>query len=80
MFLWAPIPESYAHLSSIEFCKLAVNEANVVLSPGVGFGPGRRVRPGWVGEGVVRFALVENEQRIRQAVNQLRYGLPKLGG
>ena len=72
MFLWAPIPEPYTHLGSIEFCKLAVNEANVALSPGVGFGPG--------GEGFVRFALVENEHRIRQAISQLREGLPLLEG
>ncbi|HCB34395.1 MAG TPA: alanine transaminase [Acidimicrobiaceae bacterium] len=72
MFLWAPIPERYAGLGSLEFAKLAVNEANVALSPGVGFGPG--------GEGFVRFALVENEQRIRQAVSQLRAGLGELAG
>ncbi len=70
MFLWAPIPEAYAADGSIEFCKLAVNEANVALSPGIGFGPG--------GEGFVRFALVENEHRIRQAVSQLREGLERL--
>ncbi len=70
MFLWAPIPEPYANLGSIEFCKLAVNNANVALSPGIGFGPG--------GEGFVRFALVENEHRIRQAVSQLQEGLDRL--
>ncbi len=71
MFLWAPIPEAYADLGSIEFAKLIVNDCDVALSPGVGFGPG--------GDGFVRFALIENEQRILQAVRQLKRGLPKLG-
>jgi alanine-synthesizing transaminase len=71
MFAWAPIPEAYAELGSIEFAKLIVNECDVALSPGVGFGPG--------GDGFVRFALIENEQRIVQAVRQLKRGLPKLG-
>jgi alanine-synthesizing transaminase len=71
MFVWAPIPEPYADLGSIEFAKLVVRDAKVAISPGVGFGPG--------GEGFVRFALVENEQRINQAVRGIRRGLPKLG-
>ena len=71
MFAWAPIPEPYAELGSIEFAKLIVNECDVATSPGVGFGPG--------GDGFVRFALIENEQRILQAVRQLKRGLPKLG-
>jgi alanine-synthesizing transaminase len=71
MFAWAPIPEAYAELGSIEFAKLIVNDCDVALSPGVGFGPG--------GDGFVRFALIENEQRIVQAVRQLKRGLPKLG-
>jgi alanine-synthesizing transaminase len=70
MFAWAPIPEPYRELGSIEFAKLVVREANVALSPGVGFGPG--------GDGYVRFALIENEQRIGQAVRNLRKGLTKL--
>ncbi|MCY3893089.1 MAG: aminotransferase class I/II-fold pyridoxal phosphate-dependent enzyme [Acidimicrobiaceae bacterium] len=70
MFAWAEIPEPYRHMGSVEFCKLLVNEANVALSPGVGFGPG--------GEGHVRFALVENEHRIRQAISQLRGALDQL--
>jgi alanine-synthesizing transaminase len=70
MFAWAPIPEPYRELGSIEFAKLIVREANVALSPGVGFGPG--------GDGYVRFALIENEQRIGQAVRNLRKGLTKL--
>ncbi|MEY2453867.1 MAG: alanine-synthesizing transaminase [Acidimicrobiaceae bacterium] len=70
MFAWAPIPEPYRELGSIEFAKLVVREANVALSPGVGFGPG--------GDGYVRFALIENEQRIGQAVRNLRKALTKL--
>jgi alanine-synthesizing transaminase len=70
MFVWAPIPEPYREMGSVEFCKYLVEETNVALSPGVGFGPG--------GEGHVRFALVENEHRIRQAVTQLGAGLERL--
>jgi alanine-synthesizing transaminase len=71
MFVWAPIPEPYAEMSSIEFTTMCVQEAKVALSPGSGFGPG--------GEGYVRFALVENEKRIQQAIRQIRKGLTKLG-
>src|SRR5215218_10104698 len=71
MFVWAPIPEPYRELGSIEFAKLIVNDCDVAVSPGIGFGPG--------GDGFVRFALIENEQRIVQAVRQLKRGLPKLG-
>jgi alanine-synthesizing transaminase len=71
MFVWAPIPEPYAELGSLEFATLLVKEAKVAVSPGVGFGPG--------GEGFVRFALVENEQRIGQAIRGIRRALPKLG-
>jgi alanine-synthesizing transaminase len=71
MFAWAPIPEPYRELGSLEFAKLLVNEAQVAVSPGMGFGPG--------GEGYVRFALIENEQRIAQAIRNLRRALPKLG-
>jgi alanine-synthesizing transaminase len=70
MFVWAPIPEPYRHQGSIEFCSNLVRTAKVALSPGIGFGPG--------GEGFVRFALVENEHRIRQAVAGLRRALPEL--
>lgn len=70
MFAWAPIPEPYRHLGSVEFCKKLVTEAHVAASPGVGFGPG--------GEGHVRFALIENEQRIQQAMRGLRRALPEL--
>ena len=72
MFAWAPIPEAYRHLGSIEFAKLLVRECDVAVSPGVGFGPG--------GDGHVRFALIENEQRIGQAVRNLRKGLSRLPG
>ncbi len=70
MFVWAPIPEPYKHLGSIEFASKLVREANVAVSPGVGFGPG--------GDGHVRFALIENEQRIGQAVRNLRKTLTDL--
>lgn len=70
MFTWAPIPEQYSDMGSVEFASLLVREANVAVSPGVGFGPG--------GEGHVRFALIENEQRIGQAVRNLRRVLTRL--
>jgi alanine-synthesizing transaminase len=71
MFVWAPIPEAYSEMDSVEFCSMLVKECDVALSPGVGFGPG--------GEGYARFALIENEQRIAQAMRNLRRGLTKLG-
>jgi alanine-synthesizing transaminase len=71
MFVWSPIPEPYRDLGSLEFSKLLVNECDVATSPGMGFGPG--------GDGHVRFALIENEQRVAQAIRQLRKGLTKLG-
>ncbi|MAG03248.1 MAG: alanine transaminase [Acidimicrobiaceae bacterium] len=64
MFAWAPIPEPYRSMGSIEFASMLVREANVAVSPGIGFGPG--------GEDHVRFALIENEQRIAQAVRHMR--------
>jgi alanine-synthesizing transaminase len=70
MFVWAPIPEQYSDMKSIEFASFLVKEANVAVSPGVGFGPG--------GEGFVRFALIENEQRTQQAVRNLRRALTRL--
>jgi alanine-synthesizing transaminase len=70
MFVWAPIPEPYREMGSIEFSSFLVKEARVATSPGVGFGPG--------GDGFVRFALIENEQRIAQAVRNLRKALTKL--
>jgi alanine-synthesizing transaminase len=71
MFAWAPIPEPYAEMGSVEFASMLVRDAEVALSPGVGFGPG--------GDGFVRFALIENEQRISQAMRNLKKALPKLG-
>ena len=70
MFVWAPIPEPYKEMGSLEFAKFLVAEAKVATAPGVGFGPG--------GDGFVRFALVENEQRIGQAVRTLRKTLERL--
>ena len=64
MFAWAEIPESFQHMGSLEFSKYLVREAKVAVSPGVGFGQ--------LGDKHVRFALVENEQRIRQAVRGIR--------
>lgn len=71
MFVWAKIPEPYREMGSVEFASWLVRDARVAASPGVGFGPG--------GEGHVRFALIENEQRTAQAVRQLRQSLTKLG-
>ena len=71
MFAWARIPEPYIEMGSVEFCAHLVREAQVALSPGVGFGPG--------GEGHVRFALIENEQRTNQAIRNLKRALTKLG-
>jgi alanine-synthesizing transaminase len=65
MFVWAPIPEEFRTMGSLEFAKLCVQEAKVAVSPGVGFGE--------YGEGYVRFALVENELRIRQALRGLKH-------
>ena len=64
MFAWAPIPEAFRELGSLEFSKLLVENAQVAVAPGVGFGEH--------GEGFVRIALVENEQRIRQAGRNIR--------
>ena len=64
MFAWAPIPEPFLPLGSVEFSKLLVEKAEVAVSPGTGFGER--------GEGFVRIALVENEQRIRQAARNVR--------
>jgi len=64
MFTWAPLPEGFEGMGSVEFCKRLMKGAGVALSPGVGFGEN--------GEGYVRIALVENEQRIRQAARNIR--------
>jgi alanine-synthesizing transaminase len=70
MFVWAPIPEPYLEMGSVEFASYLVKEAQVAVSPGVGFGPG--------GDAHVRFALIENEQRTGQAIRNLRKALVKL--
>src|SRR5256714_642429 len=74
MFAWAPVPEAFREMGSLEFSKLLVEKAEIAVSPGVAFGEH--------GEGNVRIALVENEQRIRQAARNLRRfldtGLEKL--
>jgi len=64
MFAWAPIPEPFKSIGSVEFATLLVEKAELAVSPGIGFGE--------YGEGFVRIALVENEQRIRQAARNIR--------
>ena len=64
MFAWVPIPQQYAEIGSLEFSKLLLEKAHVAVSPGIGFGE--------YGEGFVRIALVENEQRIRQAARSIK--------
>jgi len=69
MFVWAPIPEPLRAMGSLEFAKLLMEKALVAVSPGIGFGP--------LGEGYVRFGLVENEHRIRQAAKSIQHFLKK---
>jgi len=64
MFVWAPIPEQYKHLGSLEFCKKLLEDAKVAVAPGIGFGS--------YGDDHVRFGLIENEHRTRQAVRGIR--------
>jgi alanine-synthesizing transaminase len=64
MFAWAPIPERFHNLGSVAFSKRLLTEAHVAVAPGVGFGE--------EGEGFVRIALVENEQRLRQAARGVK--------
>ncbi len=64
MFVWAPIPAPYDKMGSVAFFKKLLNEAKFAVSPGLGFGP--------TGEGHVRFSLIENEERIRQALRGLK--------
>ena len=64
MFAWAPIPEAFRHLGSLEFSKLLVEKADVAVAPGIGFGEH--------GDDYVRLALVENEHRIRQAARNVK--------
>ena len=72
MFAWAPIPESYREVGSLEFSKVLLREAKVAVSPGIGFGE--------YGEGFVRIALVENLHRTRQAIRNIKVllsGMPR---
>jgi alanine-synthesizing transaminase len=67
MFVWAPLPEPFAGMGSLDFAKLLMNEALVAVSPGIGFGP--------MGEGFVRFSLIENNARTRQATRGIAHFL-----
>jgi alanine-synthesizing transaminase len=71
MFAWAPIPQKYESLGSLEFSKLLIEEAQVAVSPGIGFGE--------YGDDHVRIAIVENQQRIRQAAKNLKRFLARTG-
>ena len=64
MFLWAPIPEKFRPMGSLEFAKLLMEKALIAVSPGIGFGP--------LGEGHVRFSFIENAHRTRQAMRELK--------
>src|SRR5713101_7656671 len=64
MFVWAPIPEEFRNMGSLEFSKMLIQECKVAVSPGIGFGE--------YGDGYVRLALVENDQRIKQALRGLK--------
>ncbi|MCG2709626.1 MAG: alanine transaminase, partial [Thermodesulfovibrionales bacterium] len=64
MFVWAKIPEQFRKMGSLEFAKLLIKEGGVAVSPGIGFGEG--------GDEYVRFALVENEHRIKQAAKGIK--------
>jgi alanine-synthesizing transaminase len=64
MFVWAKIPEQYMKMGSVEFSKMLIKEAKVAVSPGVGFGE--------YGDEYVRFALVENPHRIKQAIKGIK--------
>jgi alanine-synthesizing transaminase len=64
MFVWAPIPGHYRHMGSLEFAKKLLHDAKVAVSPGIGFGE--------YGDGYVRFGLIENEHRTRQAIRGIR--------
>ena len=69
MFVWAKIPSTHSHLGSLEFSKQLLSEAQVAVSPGIGFGS--------YGEGYVRFSLIENEHRSRQAIRNIKKFLSK---
>jgi alanine-synthesizing transaminase len=69
MFIWTKLPEKYAHLKSLEFSKLLIEEAEVAVAPGIGFGE--------YGDDYVRIALVENKQRLRQAARNIKHFLAR---
>jgi alanine-synthesizing transaminase len=69
MFVWAPVPEPFREMGSLEFAKFLLAEAKVAVSPGIGFGAD--------GDGFVRFALIENEHRTRQAIRGIRQALAR---
>ena len=71
MYVWAPIPPGYGGMRSLEFAKKLLAEAKIAVAPGVGFGQ--------YGDGHVRFALIENEARTRQALRGIREMLRKDG-
>ena len=71
MFAWTPLPPALAHLGSLEFSKQLLTRAHVAVAPGVGYGEN--------GEGFVRIAMVENEQRLRQAARNVRRYLASMG-
>jgi len=70
MFTWAPIPEEYRHMGSMDFAIMLTETAEVAVAPGIGFGD--------MGDNYVRIAMVENEHRLRQAVRNIRRALTKL--
>jgi alanine-synthesizing transaminase len=70
MFAWVKLPEQFAKLGSMQFAMQLMQEANVAVAPGIGFGE--------EGENYLRLAMVENEHRIRQAIRQMRRALPKI--
>jgi alanine-synthesizing transaminase len=63
MFVWAPLPERFRDMGSLEFCFMLLDEANVAVAPGVAFGS--------EGDGYVRLAIVENKYRLQQAARQI---------
>ncbi len=71
MFVWAKIPEAYRHMGSLEFTKHLIKEAKVAVAPGIGFGDN--------GDDYVRFGLIENEQRTRQALRNIKMLFKKDG-
>jgi alanine-synthesizing transaminase len=64
MFVWAKVPDQFAHMSSLDFSKMLLTEAKVAVAPGIGFGD--------YGDKHVRFALIENEERTRQALRGIK--------